>query len=74
MTEERHNVEGDEEAIEDLQAPADAQLDVSGGSCIAPSCISADTNVQGVCLDPTCRQTSVACGDGLSHVVVVYER
>lgn len=70
MTDEQRSREGDEEAIEDLEAPAAVQRDVAGGSCIAPSCIAPDTQLVGVCIDPTCKATALACAEA-SHVVVV---
>jgi hypothetical protein len=67
MTFERPDEEGAEEAIEDLEAPADAQSDVAGGQgCGKPSA---------VCLDPTCAATDAVClGKApLTNRIVVFE-
>ena len=72
MTDEQRSPEADE-AIEDLEAPAAMQQDLTGGSCIAPSCISKDTNLEGVCIDPSCRGTTLGCGEQ-SKVIVVAAR
>ena len=52
MTDEHRSDEGDEEAIEDLEAPAEAQSDVEGGLCATP------TNC---CAPPTCIDTVTDC-------------
>ena len=68
MTFERSDEEGAEEAIEDLEAPADAQSDVAGGQgCGKPSA---------VCLDPTCEATEAICvgTKTATHRIVVYDQ
>ena len=51
MTDEERNDEGAEEAIEDLDAPADAQDDVAGGA--APICAK----------PPSCPRNTLGCTD-----------
>jgi hypothetical protein len=65
MTEESPQ-EGDAEAVEDLEAPAQALADVHGGAdaCGVPSL---------VCAEPTCEATQVYC-NRMSHNVVVHEQ
>ena len=68
MTFEHSDEEGAEEAIEDLEAPADAQSDVAGGQnqgCGKPSMM---------CIDPTCALTEAACFDKKTHDIVVLEQ
>jgi len=67
MTFERSDEEGAEEAIEDLEAPADAQSDIAGGQgCGKPS-------VQ--CALDTCAATKARCGRGsATSDIVVYEQ
>lgn len=77
MTDEERRQEGAEEPIEDLEAPARAQQDVTGGAaCYDPSCNDADSNVMQVCLanTPSCKTTtSQGCMDGHpgSDVIVI---
>jgi hypothetical protein len=53
MTDEERKEEGTDEAIEDLEAPADAQADVAGGEvCAKPTTI---------CADPSCVDTVRRC-------------
>jgi hypothetical protein len=73
MTEEEQaaeSVEGGEEAIEDLEAPASAQRDVAGGiachlptrACSNPTCTAATYCRPGTaqgCEKPSCQVTSV---------------
>ncbi len=73
MTNDEQGNEGTEEAIEDLEAPAAAQRDVLGGGCIAPSCLTADTGLAGICIDPTCRATQAMCGNA-TKAVIIYGR
>ena len=67
MTFEHSDDEGAEEAIEDLEAPAEAQSDVAGGEgCGKPSM---------QCLAPTCDATAAFCYDKpATHDVIVYEQ
>ena len=69
MTFDQSDEEGAEEAIEDLEAPADAQSDVGGGQgqgCGKPSL---------ECLAPTCGVTAAFCYDKpATHDVIVYEQ
>jgi hypothetical protein len=66
ITNEELDKEGAEEAIEDLEAPADAQTDIAGGQgCGKPSV---------GCWDPTCEATKALCWQkSVTHDVVVYE-
>jgi hypothetical protein len=66
-TNEQSKEEGAEEAIEDLEAPADAQGDIAGGQgCGKPSV---------VCLFDTCAATEAVCGrKTATHDIVVYEQ
>jgi hypothetical protein len=61
MTDEERQAEGAGEAIEDLEAPADAQGDVAGGKivCVAPTC--GDTSVSTFCQGVTCSKTKAYC-------------
>jgi len=65
-TNEQSNEEGAEEAIEDLEAPADAQSDIAGGQgCGKPSV---------ECMFSTCEATEALCGrKTATHEIVVYE-
>ena len=55
MTDEERSEEGAEEAIEDLDAPAEAQDDVAGGAaCRKPS-------GPGGCRPPTCLDSGPVC-------------
>lgn len=73
MTDDERRTEGAEEAIEDLEAPADAQSDVKGGgACIQPTCVG-DSSVGAVCMGITCKATTAGCA-GETHVVVIRAR
>lgn len=76
MTEEQRNREGDDEVIEDLEAPASAQGDVVGGKviCASPTCAPGPggTSVETYCSKPTCTATKSACGNA-SRTILVYE-
>ena len=74
MTDEERANESAEESIEDLEAPADMQKNLSGGSCYNPTCQNAESSVTGVCIDPTCRATTAGCGGGDSKTIIVQER
>jgi hypothetical protein len=65
---------GNEETIEDLEAPAAAQANVAGGAqaCIEPSCADANTQVELVCAIPTCHATKSNCG-WETHAIVIHE-
>ncbi len=64
-----------DELIEDLDAPADVQEKLRGGSCYNPTCQdNGISSVTGVCIDPTCRATTAGCAGGNSTVIVVQER
>jgi len=67
MTFEHSDEEGAEEAIEDLEAPADAQSDVAGGEgCGKPSL---------ECFEPTCTASAAFCiNRTATHDVIVYEQ
>jgi len=67
MTDEQREEEGEEEAIEDLDAPADVQRDVAGGEgCGKPSLI---------CAEPTCSVSHAACfPKSPTNIVVVWEQ
>ncbi|HEY2600448.1 MAG TPA: hypothetical protein VGI67_02755 [Thermoleophilaceae bacterium] len=53
MIDEERKDEGNEEEIEDLEAPADQQEDVAGGNiCAKPTTF---------CVPPTCIDTKVDC-------------
>jgi hypothetical protein len=67
MTDEQRDEEGEEEAIEDLDAPADAQANVAGGEgCGKPSLI---------CAEPTCSVSHAACfPKSPTNIVVVWEQ
>jgi len=63
MTDQQQH-EGDEEAIEDLEAPAAEQDDVAGdAACGKPSMI---------CIQPTCELTAAECTK-MSHRIDVFE-
>ena len=53
MTDDERNDEGAEEAIEDLEAPADAQDDVVGGMCTQATAVD--------CRGATCKASEVLC-------------
>jgi hypothetical protein len=67
MTDEERAKEGEEEPIEDLEAPADAQQDVAGGKgCGQPSVR---------CDGDTCALTVAQCMDWpATHDIIVYEQ
>jgi hypothetical protein len=64
MSDEERREEAAPEAIEDLEAPADAQSDVGGGLCADPT---------EVCAAPSCVDTVKRCMR-LSLQMVVYEK
>jgi hypothetical protein len=69
MTDEERREEGNEEAVEDLEAPAAAQGDVAGGQlCGVHSCGSPSM----VCVG-TCKLTKADCTQ-LSRRVIIYEQ
>ena len=69
MTNQEFDDEGAEEAIEDLEAPADAQSDVAGGK--GPACGSPSM----VCASPTCKTSAALCRDApATYDIVVYEQ
>lgn len=74
MTDEEHQREGVEEAIEDLEAPGEAQRDVVGGLACrpSPSC-GRPSAVCGEGSPGSCQATAVACKLN-SHSIVVYEQ
>ncbi|HXD57091.1 MAG TPA: hypothetical protein VN606_04200 [Thermoleophilaceae bacterium] len=66
MTDEQKREEGAEEAIEDLEAPAQAQEDVAGGkACTVPSC-----SYTVLCLGGTCKFTKTTCEDHSGKIIV----
>jgi hypothetical protein len=68
MTNDQFDDEGAEEAIEDLEAPADAQTDVAGGK--GPACGSPSM----VCAAPTCKTSAALCRNApVTSDIVVYE-
>lgn len=75
MTDEEHQREGVEEAIEDLEAPGEAQRDVVGGALAcrpSPSC----GNPSAICGDQSpgsCTATAVHCRSN-SHLIVVFDQ
>ena len=67
MTDQEKHDEGAEEAIEDLEAPADAQGDVAGGA--AAKCpVAGVTTVR--CAPPSCTGVSHCAG----KTTVVFEQ
>jgi hypothetical protein len=65
MTDRERTEEAIEEAIEDLDAPAEGQYHVVGGAgCGSPSM---------VCWPPTCGATEAQCTK-LSHKIIVYDK
>ncbi len=72
MTEEEREDEGAEEAIEDLEAPAQAQDDVAGGAGACPNKLSCVTPSMR-CAAPTCKDTKAQCMDApATHDIIVY--
>jgi hypothetical protein len=68
MTDDERNREGSEESIEDLEAPAAAQGDVTGGKLCGPKSCG---NPSMVCYGPTCGQaTGINCTT-LSKVIII---
>ena len=64
MTDEQRNEEGAEEAIEDLEAPAEAQGDVAGGACPVATCFSPSNicrkpSVWDECKAPSCAKSEI---------------
>lgn len=53
MTDDERSDEAAEEAIEDLEAPADSLDDVAGGGCQKYTAI--------MCVSPTCAATEFEC-------------
>ncbi len=72
MTEEEREDEGTEEAIEDLEAPAQAQDDVAGGAgCVGPTCGKPSLR----CESGTCVVTEAMCTPkSATRDIVVYEQ
>lgn len=72
--EDRNDEETNEEAIEDLEAPAAAQDDVFGGAvgCLQPTCVSKDTQYLQGCETPSCQATAWECRAD-SHIGVLHE-
>jgi hypothetical protein len=66
MTDEHISEHGDEERIEDLNAPATAQGDVAGGQC------PKETHIMWGCVGDTCKATDARCTDN-SAVIMVSE-
>jgi hypothetical protein len=68
MTDEERKREGDEEPVEDLEAPAEAQDDVAGGlladgddaKCKKPTKRWCQPGTKVDCISPTCVGTGVA--------------
>lgn len=75
MTPEQHTGDGENELIEDLDAPAAAQADVAGGkvACADPTCVGPGTSIDVFCNKPTCAITRSACGEA-SRTILVYEQ
>lgn len=71
MTDDEREAEGVEEAHEDLEAPAMAQRNITGGLtyCVGPTCNQA-SNVSTFCHYPTCSKTKAACSLETAAVVV----
>ena len=72
MTPDEQRDEGAEEPIEDLQAPAEALQDVTGGGhvCTKPTC-HGNTDYMGYCLGSTCHATDSVCvGTGSKSIIV----
>lgn len=75
MNEEQHESEGDEEAIEDLAAPAESQ-DVAGGAgCRNNTCVNSQAcgSPSMKCASPTCGVTSAYCKTPATHDIVVLD-
>jgi hypothetical protein len=69
MTDKERAEEGQNETVEDLEAPAAAQDDVQGGVQPCPGKPSM------VCAAPTCTATKVVCrSKDTMHDLVVYEQ
>jgi hypothetical protein len=58
MTDPHDSEEGAEEAIEDLEPPAEAQSDVAGGDVVI-KCTGANSAL--ACMEPTCIDTKQIC-------------
>jgi hypothetical protein len=76
MTDEQRGTEGLGEPIEDLEAPAVTQADVTGGAtlCDPPTC-QGDSTVSVFCKNPgggpeTCRVSTKTCSLQTAAVVV----
>jgi hypothetical protein len=74
MTDDERREEGAEEAIEDLEAPAESLEDVAGGrgKCMAPSCLGSGSKVVVNCEGGTCKATMADC-DKYSKVIIFHE-
>jgi len=71
MTHDEHTEEGAPEAIEDLEAPAEAQEGVAGGACPNPTCGTPSM----ICAAPTCKATAGLCLPGRdTHAIIDYEQ
>jgi len=71
MTNAERHTEGTGEAIEDLEAPAAALGDVTGGvACAKPTCPGGNTMVNVWCAAPSCRVSKSACGLGTVTILV----
>ena len=66
MTDEQKREEGAEEAIEDLEAPAEAQQDVAGGA----KCTPVTCTYSVLCLGGTCKFTKTTCEDHSGKIIV----
>ncbi len=75
MTEDERKQEGAEDAIEDLEAPAEAQRNVAGGlmggpaGCAQPTCVG-DTKVNVWCRYPTCKDSAQGCDNYTKDIIV----
>ena len=60
-----------EEKIEDLEAPAAVQQDVTGGliDCIDPTCGN-NSKTRAWCQDNTCNATKWVCNNATGYVVI----
>jgi hypothetical protein len=72
MTEDERKEEGAEEAVEDLEAPAEAQDDVAGGrGCVGATCGKPSLRCEG----GTCVITDAMCAPkSATHDIVVLEQ
>lgn len=75
MNDEQRRTEGEEEPVEDLEAPGEAQRDVVGGDLAcrpSPSCGSPSA-ICGAQSPTSCTATSVHCRYN-SNLIVVFEQ